>query len=348
MDKNRFGFLKLLVLVAFVWACNPTLDNPLPDRPAPLGKGIYILNYGLASGDGAGLDFYSTDSTRIRRNIFVSRNGIEPGKGLLDIGLWKQYAFFTAEKSSAVWVMNASNAVIAGRYNRLTDPRRILIIDAEKTYLSSATQKGVHVMHTATLQYTGTIALPAKVEHLALASSRVFAAPQSLQTANSAKIYVIDNVFDVLIDSIQVPGPITWMAHAPNGTLWVLCHDNQTSQGILLAINTQNLQVQQQYPLPMPTQQFSDIAFMPHNKIAILAGDVFQLDTDNPTAVPQVLFPASGRVFTSLLYDASETIFYLTGYRTGSTNGHLFRFGSSGILIDSVETGIMPVATSFN
>ncbi len=338
----------LALVLALSWSCNPTTDNPMPDPPKPLGKGIYILNYGLQNGEGGSLDFYSTDSNRMHRNIFETRNGTDAGKGLSGIAFWKQFAFFTAEKSSVVWVINASTAQMAGRYNRLNDPRKLLIVDAEKTYLSSSTQRGVSVMHTATLQNLGTISLASRVVHFALTPGRAFASAELLAPDGTGKIYVIDYVLDVVIDSIALPGYPASMNTAPDGTLWVLCSGSETAQNALLAINPQTYQIKQQYPLPSYDQKYAGFAFLQQNNIVILAEDVYLLNAGNSMASPQLFISASGRRFTSVLYQTGSPFYYLTGYRPGINDGHLFLFGTNGMVIDSVQTGIMPVVAAFN
>lgn len=348
MKHNSLFILASLVLTAGLWSCDPATDNPMPDRPAPLGKGIYILNYGLQNGEGGSLDFFSTDSNRMHRNIFETRNGTEAGKGLSGMAFWKQFAFFTAEKSSVVWVINASTAQMAGRYNRLNDPRKLLIIDAEKTYLSSATQKGISVMHTATLQHIGTIPLPTKIEHFAMAPGRVFASTALSTTVGAGKIYVIDYVLDVISDSIALPGFAAWMDTAPDGTLWVLCSGPEAVQNALLAINPQTYQLKQQFQLPLFDYKNAGLAFTPQNNLAILAGDVFLLNAGTSTSAPQLFINASGRRFTSILHQTDSPFYYLTGYRPGVNDGHLFRFGTNGTIIDSLQTGIMPMAAAFN
>lgn len=348
MKIRTSSILILIVFLSGLWSCNPSLDNPLPDRPKPLGKGIYILNYGLNSGEGGSLDFYSLDSNRINRNIFETRNGTEAGKGLSGIAMWKQYAFFTAEKSSAVWVITASTALFAGRYNRLLNPRKLLIIDAEKTYLSSSSQKGIHVMHTATMQNIGTVSLPARIVHLALSGGKVFASPEFSQTASGRKIYVVDYLMDALIDSVSMPGHPSWLEAAVDGRLWVLCSGSEVGQSVLLAFDSQTLELVRQHTLPVFDYQQSGITFAGSDIMVILAGDVYTLNTGHTGSVPQLLISASGRQFTSLLVDSASNNLYLIGSRAGLSDGHLFRFNNSGTLLDSVQTGIRPVATAFN
>lgn len=341
-------FLRLIVLVIGLYACDPVLDDPLPDRPKPLGKGIFILNYGLSNGDGASLNFFSIDSNRMSRNIFETRNGAEAGKGLCSIVKWKQFAFFTAEKSSAVWVINASTAMVAGRYIRLNEPRKLIVIDAEKTYLSSSSQKGINVMHTVSLQNVGMIAIPAKIEHLALASGKVFAAPQPTQSAASRKIYVVDYSVDMLVDSIQLSGQVSWMETTPDGKLWVLCSGSEAGQSVLLSINSQTLELLAQHILPSFEYQQSSMAIVQSDKLAVLAGNVYLLNMATPGSTPQLLINAADRQFTSLLYDDAGDRMYITSIRAGLAEGHLYQFNTSGILIDSVQTGIRPVALAFN
>lgn len=348
MKNKASSFIILFAFLTGLWSCNPSIDNPLPDRPKPLGKGIYILNYGLNSGEGGSLDFFSLDSNRMNRNIFESRNGTEAGKGLSGMMMWKQYAFFTAEKSSAVWVINASTALFAGRYNRLLNPRKLFVIDAEKTYLSSSTQKGIHVMHTASMQNIGTVSIPARIEHFALSSGKVFASPAFAQSASGRKIYVVDYLLDALVDSIPLPGHPSWLEAASDGLLWVLCSGSEAGHSALLAFDSHTLELTRQHALPSFDYQQSGIAFAGSDMMVILAGDVYTYNTGLTGSVPQLLISASGRQFTSLLVDSASNILYLTGIRNGLSDGHLFRFSNSSTLLDSVPTGIRPVASAFN
>lgn len=344
--KHKIFFLSLLCMLCGFYACDPAIDNPMPDRPNPMGRGIYILNYGLTNGDGAGLDYFSIDSNRMHRNVFDLRNGTDPGKGIAGMSFWKQYAFFTAEKSSVVWVINASTAMIAGRYNRLNDPRQLLIIDAEKTYLTSASQKIVNVLHTATLQNLGSISMPTTVEHLVKVSERVFT--NKANSSASGKVYVIDYVLDRLTDSIAVPGVPVQLAASPDGTLWVLCAGNEVQQHALVAINAQTLQLKQQIPLPTFDTLSAGMAFLPQGNMALLAGDVYLLEAQNGYTTPQLLISASGRRFTSICYDAQKSDLYLTGYLPAVSGGFLYHYSTNGVLIDSMQTGLMPVKAALN
>ncbi|MBK9290790.1 MAG: hypothetical protein IPM52_04060 [Bacteroidetes bacterium] len=346
MMNPRIYFFAALLVVALLTSCDPALDQPMPEQPARLGNGLFILNYGLASGEAGSIDFYNTDSNSLRRDIFELRNGIAAGKGLNDIRLWKQYALITAEKSSVVWVINASTAMLAGKYHRLTEPGYLVPIDAEKTYMSSATLKGIHVMQTATLQQMGTIFLPRPASRMEVLADRLFAAPA--YSVSSNRIYVIDRISDLVTDSISLPGYPAGLSAGPDGKLWVLCWGNEQAANVLLCISPESLSIEASFPVQPFDRQSAALAFDGNQAVYVLAGRVYRLNLSSGNQVVEELIDDSGRVFTSLKYDRSQGRFYLTGYRNGLSDGYLYIFGQSGMTIDSVRVGIQPVALSFN
>lgn len=339
-----------MAIFCMVWLCSCTVssDEPMPEKPSPLGKGFYILNYGLENGEGSSLDFYSIDSNRMHRDIFGARNNAEVGKGLKDIVTWRQYALFTAEKSSAIWVINSATAKIAGRYALLREPGNIVVVDAEKTYLSSTAQEAVHVMQTAALQPVGNILLPQKAARMVLGQNKLFVLPAYSVSMASNTIYVIDALFDKLLDSIQLPGFPSGAAFASDGTLWVLCAGSEDGQSALVAIDASSYTLQKTYALPQFNPESAGFTSLHDDFCYVLCGDVYIFRPNAPDFSPEQIIAAQGRHFTAILSDTISGRVYLTGQRSGTYEGYLYRFEQQGLLIDSVRTGLRPVALAFN
>jgi DNA-binding beta-propeller fold protein YncE len=162
---------------------------------------------------------------------------------------------------------------------------------------------------------------------------------------------IIDAQTDGLVDSIQVGVEPNSMVIDKDNNLWVLCSGGFDNEEIpsLWKIKTQDKTV-------IKKHEFDDINLNPSNlttngdadEVYYLNGGVYKM-TINDDALPEdPIVDQSGKFFYALGVDPQNSNIFLSDALDYSKNGFVYRYDVQGILIDSVEVGIIPGAFGFN
>lgn len=324
-----------------------------PEGAARLGRGFYVLNEGNFTSGNASMSYYQADSLKMIHNLFYQRNKVPLGDVAQSMTFWKKYAFVVVNNSGIIWLINASNATVAGKITGLYSPRMVCVIDDHKAYVSDFQQKGLTVFDPSSLQTLGSISTGKTSEKLLLHKGKVFAAnwSQYNQTTLNNTVQVINAAFDQVVDSLVLTREPNSMVIDKNEKLWVLCSGGFLNEDYpaLYRIDANSLEVERKFDFP-------DLSGDPQHLTINRTGDtLFYLNqgiyrmpvgAEALPAAPHVL--QGNRNFYSLAVDPGSSTLLATDAGNYLQKGYVFRFNPDGTIIDSLAAGIIPAFIGFN
>lgn len=350
--KNTM-FSLLILLLGFSACTKLSDDKPYVPVDGQLGKGFFVLNQGNFTSGNASLSFFNEDSLKMTNNIFYRLNGSPLGDVAQSITLWNDEAFLVINNSAYVYVIDSKTGIYKRRIAELESPRNMQIIDQNKAYLTDFQLKGLFVFNPKTMQPLGTINTGKTTEAIVMIDEEVFVTNWSSynQTTVNNTVQVIDVRFDKLVDSIVVALEPNSMVVDKNQKIWVLCSGGFLNEEIpaLFRIDPATRSIEKRFNFPAiessPEQLKINAAA---DRLYFINKDVYAMEiTDEQLPANPTISSGSYNFFALGLHPTNNTIL-VSDAGNYVQNGWVFRYHDDGILIDSIQAGLIPGFFGYN
>lgn len=176
-NKFRFSFFGLLIAsVSLVSSCKKNND-PLPELPSEVVKGVFILNEGFGP-DASEISYFDLTSSKMTNDFFVNANPDKKlGSGANDMGIYGSKLYVTVDRSNKVEILNANSGKVVKTID-ITSPR-FVAFHGKNAFVTSYTDQ-VFVIDTATYAVS-TIAVGRTPEQLAVSGDKIYVANSGWQ-----------------------------------------------------------------------------------------------------------------------------------------------------------------------
>lgn len=345
MLKKPAILLSIIAILTFS-ACNNS-DEPQP-VVNPYDKGsMFIVNEGNYTSANSSLSYYLPDSSKVVNSIFYRANDLPLGDVAQSMMIYSDKAFLTINNSGHIYVTDVNTSVAVGKISGLISPRELLFVDNTKVYITDLSSKSITIANPETYEVTGSIAIGKSTEAIISANNKVFVSNWSsyYQKGTNNTIMVIDPSLDEVIDSVIVGIEPVSLVIDKNNDMWVLCSGGYMNEEnpSLWRINTTDLSVEKTYT-------FENVMASPDNLCINNDGDmlyylnkgVYIMSIDDNTLPSTPLITQDNKNFYALGIDPQDTNIYVSDALDYSHNGIVYRYTSSGTLIEAFETGIIP------
>jgi YVTN family beta-propeller protein len=350
MMKIAFKYCLLFLSLPVLMSCSEEENKP---KDTGFLHGLYIVNEGNFMSNNGSISYYNPDSARLVNTLFQTVNQRILGDVVQSFGVADDKGFIVVNNSQKVEVVDMETFVSIGTITGTDYPRYFLKISKSKGYLTNGAFAGhVIVIDLNTLSVVKTIAVGYGPENLVRWNDKVFVANSGGWTHDN-KISVIDVDADVVTDSIQVGDNPIDLAADKNGNIWVLCKGNvvydqgwniiDETDSQIHVINSDDLSILKSFSIGQTGDFFNPVRLAcshDGNVIYYLEADgIYKMDIGdtNPPGSPFI-----ARSFYGLDVDQNNGTIYGLSANNFTTDGYLFRYTTSGILIDSLKVGIGP------
>lgn len=344
----------LAVIIFSLTACTKSIQDTIdPEWPDMLGNGFFVLNQGNFTAGNASLSYVHYDSAKISNHVFFQNNGIPLGDVAQSMTIWNHYALVVVNNSSTIWSINKNTGKVVAKLSGFHSPRYLQIIHAEKAYVSDFYYPGLTVIQPSTFQIIGNIHTGKTTENLLMFGDKVFVSnwSQFNQDAENNSIQVIDVIKDQLVDSIELIKEPNSMVLDKNDRLWVLCSGGFMGEEVpaLFRINAFTNEIEQQYNFPSAGMSPNQLVInATADTLFYINTDVFRMSVED-VSLPELAFiEAENRNFYSLSFDPSNKNVICGDAGNYMQPGYIYRFRYDGMLIDSLQAGIIPGYFAFN
>jgi len=351
-------FIILLPVLLLLSACSDApVELIVHDFDFSGKEGVFVVNEGNYMFGNSSLTFLSTHEELVYNDIFILANSVPLGDVAESMTISGDTGFIVVNNSGRIYRIDLNTAEITGEISGLVSPRNLLMLDAEKAYVSDLYEKAITIVDPSDCSIKGKISLDngeSGYNH--------HTAEQMLETAGKvfvnswnydAMIMVIDPATDRVIDSLSVLTQPNSMVLDRNGDLWVLCDGgypgnpyNYEAPG-LLRIDPELPAVTRVYRFEEGTHPFSLTVNPAKDSLYFINKDVWKMSVD-AASLPDEPFIRSRYNnyfqggFYALGIDPEGEMIYVSDAIDHLQRGVVFRYRPDGVVVDSFRAGISP------
>jgi DNA-binding beta-propeller fold protein YncE len=362
-----------LLLVTFMSACmndESIYDKKRLDLDADTNlrgyitnqRGMFVVNEGNFMYDNASLSYYLIDSMKVLNNIFERVNGLPLGDVAHSMTIRNGLGYVVMNNSGKIYIIDIKTFKVVGKITGLVSPRYIHFLSDSKAYVTDLYAKSIAIVNPSTYQIIGSIPVnnhetsfyQHPTEQMVQIGTKIFVSCWSYDN----KILVIDSDIDVVTDSIEVISQPKSMVVDRNNKLWVLSDGGAQGNPYayerpgLTCIDPETLEIEKIFrfslddnPLSLSTNGKSDTLFLINHHVWKMA-----VNSSKFPDAPFLVSPYGNELtggFYALAVDPVNSNLYVADAVDNIQHGSVYRFSSSGLPIDSFQTGIIPGAFCF-
>lgn len=354
--KKKFLWLSAILLM--VISCNPDGND---NSPGTYAGGYFVLNEGpFGSGTGT-ITYYNSTFSSTTQNVYELVNG-EP------LGNIVQSAFIVGDLMYIV-VNNANKIVVVNRYTMqkiseitsgLSNPRYCIVVN-NKVYttnwgtLSSSTDDKVTVHQANDGVLITSISVPEGPERIALMGDKAYVLVKGVLNQNNKLLRI--NLSNNTIENTFTIGWQPDSFYVRNNILTILCSGKFTydsSWNIIPQEDAQIWRLQSWSSSPVKINDFSDttsqielaydLSYWNGQHYMRIGGKVMRLPDGAPSTTGAVEF------LNENFYRLQSINGLIIGLDAGNftSNGQAKIYNSSGTLLHTLTTGIIPTEVVYN
>ncbi|CAG0982507.1 MAG: YncE family protein [Bacteroidetes bacterium] len=339
-NKRGHNLFIFLVMIVFL-SCrkDKPADKIKPNITIQQG-GVFISNEGNFQFGNAKISYYNPSENTVSEDVFETANNRPLGDVCQSVYFYNSKAYVVVNNSGKIEVVNEKTFVSTAIINGFVSPRYFLPISNAKAFVTDLYANKIYVVDLTTNQISGNIPVGGWCEEMTMVYGKVF-----ITSKEGNYLYVADAINDLLIDSIQIGFSSNSIVQDKNAKLWVLCDGNQTNSiyPSLHRINPANHLVEQSF-------QFSSINDAPWrlklngsaDTLYFLNKGVYKMSILENTIPSQPFISSSGSNFYGLGINPENSEIYVSDAIDYVQKGQIYRYTSSGSLINTFKAGIIP------
>ena len=306
------------------------------------GEKVLVLNEGNFGWGNATISAYSPDQYLLANGVFTGVNSTSLGDVVQSGVRWNSDYLIVVNNSGKVITLDTGTLEVSAEITGLTSPRYVLPIREGKAYVSDLYASSISVISTENNSISSVIPVDGWVEEMKIANGNVYGT-----RPHHSSLLRIDTSTNSVIDSISIGLAPTSLVIDQNEMLWVLCAGSSTTAAKIvqfnpftnMAVSTFNF-VLGESPSQLEINGAGDELYYLNNGVYTLPISASSLNSS-------ALISGFGNTLYGLAVNPVTGEIYVTDAEDFIQPGDVFRFTSSGSMIDSVKAGIIPQAIIF-
>ena len=340
-----------LAFVAFTGCKKDEPSNNNTTTPGAYDSGVFITCEGAFTGGTGTVSFYNRTNKAVSNDIFQTANNIPLGNVVQSMSIFNSKGYIVVNNAGKVEVVNAGDFKSSGTITGFNQPRYFLGINSSKAYVSewglTGFEGAVKVVNLSNNSITSTISTGKGAEHMVKSGDFAYVACSGGYGIDST-LTVINTVSDTISAKITIGDNPNSLQIDANGKLWVLCggiNDYATpannTAGKLICMNTSGNIAEFVFTFPSTSSHPSGLVInSAKNKLYYnYDGKVYVQDI---TAGSLNTTETINRSFYGLGIDPSNDYIFASDAEDFSSNGWVFRYNTTGSVVDSFQVGIIP------
>lgn len=345
--------LKMMGLIASVVlaSCQP---DAVVERVEQYDNGFFVSCEGNFMAGNGSISFVAEDGT-VENGVFQAVNALPLGDVVQSMTIIDTLAYIAINGSAKVEVVDAGTMESIASITELSSPRFITQVSEEKAYITDWSGE-VAVLDLLGNTITTKITVGIGPEALVVSGNYVFVTNKGGWGLDST-VSVIDIATDAVVETIVVGEKPAYIQVDVNGDVWVLSEGNTvynsdwtevTSEtaGRLTKINANSLIVESvfnfdsgEHPMSLVINETKDVLYYKKGAwgTSVFAHSIYDMELADK--------PFIAKSFYSL--GAHEGMVYGTDAMDFSQAGWVFQYTAAGILVDSLQVGIIPGGFAF-
>lgn len=340
-------FITLTITSFSLTGCRENVTDSGENPSVPVNSaGAYVISRGNVTFGTSKLSFYNLIADTLYENIFQPTTlGIFPTGMMLNSGKLYLLESGTFGSTGVMYVLNEDGVVQT--YTAAGSQPYMLAIANNKIYITNGSTNSVLVLNASTLEQITNIPVVNYPQEIISVGNKLFVCNAGSASNPDSAITVIDASTDAVIRNFNVRKTPTSMATTLDGKILIGCRGVSTN-GIIYKVDPQTYgKIDSFYIASGFASGFDrDISVDPQSDYIYFISylnNVCRLNT--ATKSVSVFIPNSGtssNLFYGYKYDPSNRLHYIANAKNFTSNGALQKYNSSGALVESYTTGIVP------
>lgn len=342
----------IFALLIFLFSCKKD-DNDF-NVDYSVEKGVFICNQGNFMSGNASLSFFNTETKKMENQVFFNANNFPLGDVLQSIYIYKNLAYAVINNSGKIVVLDVKNFKHKGTISGLSSPRFISVFSDSKAFISDINSNSIVVFNPISLEKTGNIDIGSSSESMLILNNFLYVSSWSYNN----KIFKIDISQNKVVDSLAVGKQPNSMVFDKNNKLWVLSDGGYQGspygeeKASLSKIDVENMEIELKI-------EFLDINSSPSflscngakDSLYFINGSwgsnaqesgIYKMSINDNNTPESAFIPENNKMFYALGVDPQQNIIYVSDAKDFSQKGWIYRYKSSGEIIDSFKVDIAP------
>lgn len=352
--KNKMKNLKLIALIAGLLSLNACTDEESPQLPkGAYENGYFISNEGPFQNGTGSITFVGEDGT-VEQNVYKAINGEDLGNIVNSISLAGDHAYMVVNNSNKIVVANRYTmqkiAVIEG--TGIQNPRYFVANDT-RAYVSNwgdplnPDDDFISVIDLSSNQIISTIAVGEGPENMQLLQDKLYVTLEGGWSQNN-ELVIIDTDQNTIVNTIIIGDVPNSIVEDGAKNVWILCGGNPSyasieTPGALYKLSALDQDVS--YFEFEATEHPDHLSFEGGRLYYNLNGKVYSVESKS------VLLPGDAMSGFDGFYYALKTyngLLFAADAKDFASEGSLKVFDlTSGVLLETITTGIMPGDIAF-
>ena len=200
---------------------------------------VLVCNEGNFMWGNAAAGVLNLSNQKWTEDAFKSVNNRNLGDVLQSAAFWNNAWWLVVNNSAKIEVVSPTYFSVQKTITGFISPRFLLPINAIKAYVSDIYGRKIWILNSSSSAPVGSIPFAGWSEEMVLQGNTAWVVCPA-----KAKVFLINTNYDLLEDSIVLPGKSTSIAISKSGKIWVGFDSSTSQNGGLAIINSNNRQVE--------------------------------------------------------------------------------------------------------
>ncbi len=316
------------------------------------GGGLFITNEGNFQYGNATLSYYNPESKEVQNEVFFRSNGMKLGDVAQSMTMYDGKGWVVVNNSHVIFAIDPETFKEVGRIVNLTSPRYIHFVSPEKAYVTQLWDNRIFIVNPKTFEITGHIQIPdmtmesGSTEQMVQYGKYVFCNCWSYQN----RILKIDSTTDEVVDELIVGIQPTSLALDKYSKLWTLTDGGYEGSPYgyeapsLYCIDAESFTVEKQFRFKLGDSPVEIQLNGTRDTLYWIKGDIWKMGVNANRIPVRPFIESRGTIYYGLTTDPVNNDVYIADAIDYQQQGKIYRYNSSGVLVDEFYVGVTPGA----
>ena len=325
------------------------LENEDFNSPA---HGLFIVNEGCFQYGNASLSFFNPTDESVENEVFLRANGMKLGDVAQSMTIYDNKGWIVVNNSHVIFAIDLTTFREKGRIENLTSPRYIHFVSDKKAYVTQLWDNRIYIIDPSRYEVTGYIEVPGMSERTGSTERMVQIGPYVYCTCWSYQnsIIKIDSRTDRVVDRLEVGVQPRSLVVDRNGHLWTITDGGYEGSPYgyeapaLVCVDPLDFSVIKRMKFKLGSTPRELTLSGDGSRLYWINDAVWRMEISSEYLPARPFIEDRATKYYSLTVNPESGDVYVGDAIDYQQPGIIYRYNSSGRLIDEFYVGVTPTA----